>query len=125
MRHHKFKKLIIAIIFLHSFGSAKSQAGLCPPNLDFEFGDFSNWICRTGTVSVSGGLNRINWTGMGQVPGRHTIISAATGGTDPYGGFPELCPNGSGFSMKLGNNGTGAQAEGISYTFTIPATSTN
>ncbi len=31
------------------------------------------------------------------------------------------CLNGSGKSIKLGNDGIGAQAEGVSYTFTIPA----
>jgi gliding motility-associated-like protein len=41
---------------------------------------------------------------------------------DPYGGFPVLCPNGSGHSIKLGNSTGGGQAEGISYEFTIPAT---
>ena len=44
-----------------------------------------------------------------------------TGVTDFYGGFPVLCPNGSGHSVKLGNNQGGAQADGLSYEFTIPA----
>jgi gliding motility-associated-like protein len=54
------------------------------------------------------------------VAGRHTIISSLTGGIDPYGNFSQLCPNGSAYSVKLGNTSTGAQAEGISYTYTIP-----
>lgn len=54
-------------------------------------------------------------------PGRHEIISASTTiQKDPYGNFPTLCPYGGDYSMKLGNDGTGAEAEGISYTFTIP-----
>jgi gliding motility-associated-like protein len=58
----------------------------------------------------------------------HTIIPSATAGLDPYGGFPKNCPNGSGFSVKLGNEtattngGIGKEASGISYTYTIPAT---
>jgi hypothetical protein len=40
---------------------------------------------------------------------------------DEFGGFPVNCPNGSGHSIKLGNNRGGGQAEGISYEFTIPA----
>jgi gliding motility-associated-like protein len=42
-------------------------------------------------------------------------------GLDPYGGFPVNCPNGSGHSIKLGNDLGGGEAEGISYEFTIPA----
>jgi gliding motility-associated-like protein len=43
-------------------------------------------------------------------------------GVDEYGDFPRNCPNGSGHSIKLGNNTAGTEAEGISYDFTIPAT---
>jgi len=43
------------------------------------------------------------------------------GGIDPYGGFPVNCPNGSGHSIRLGNNSAGREAEGVSYDFTIPA----
>jgi len=42
-------------------------------------------------------------------------------GLDPYGGFPINCPNGSGNSIRLGNNSAGTEAEGVSYEFTIPA----
>ncbi len=42
-------------------------------------------------------------------------------GLDEYGGFPKNCPNGSGYSIKLGNNEAGTQAEGVSYDFVIPA----
>jgi gliding motility-associated-like protein len=50
------------------------------------------------------------------------MMSAFPGdGVDPYGGFPVNCPNGSGHSIKLGNTTGGAEAEGISYEFTIPA----
>ncbi|MEP7237203.1 MAG: PKD domain-containing protein [Ferruginibacter sp.] len=41
-------------------------------------------------------------------------------GNDPYGLFSRNCPNGSGHSIQLGNNTGGHEAEGISYTFTIP-----
>ena len=94
---------------------------ICPPNLDFESGDFSNWDCRTGNCQVVGGLNVVNWTGTGPTPNRHEIIPGSSGAIDPYGLFPVVCPNGSGYSVKLGNNQTGAQAEGLFYTYTIPA----
>lgn len=112
------------IVFIMSFGVAKGQVGLCPSNLDFELGNFTGWDCRWGTVGVVGGINTVSLPNIGQVPGRHTLISAATGGTDPYGGFPLSCPNGSSYSLMLGNAGGGHQAESISYTYTIPASLT-
>jgi hypothetical protein len=35
--------------------------------------------------------------------------------------FPVLAPNGSNFSVRLGNEGTGNQAEGLSYLINVPA----
>ncbi len=105
-----------------SFTAANAQIGLCPSNLDFEGGDFSGWECRYGSATNPLGSPLPN---IGVQAGRHTIITAATAGIDPYGFFPEMCPNGSGFGVKLGNHQTGTQAESISYTYTIPATLTN
>jgi gliding motility-associated-like protein len=118
-------RLFVTLIFTAwLFVKADAQAGICPDNLDFERGDFTNWFCQTGDVIVSGGVNKIIWTGAGQVNNRHTIIPAATAGRDTYGRFARNCPNGSGFSVQLGNNSGGHQAESISYTYTIPATAT-
>jgi len=117
----KFKVIFWITVLIFPFGQVKSQAGLCPPNLDFEMGNFTNWECQAGIVDPSGTLIM---TPTPPLPFRHTIISSATAGRDPYGNFPELCPNGSGFSVKLGNNSGGHQAEGVSYTYTIPSTLT-
>lgn len=96
--------------------TARAQSGLCPPNLDFEMGDFTNWVCRTGSV-----LNgNVVWTRTGQVNNRHTIISRATAGVDPWAGFSQIAPNGSGYSVRLGNDITGGEMESISYTYSIP-----
>jgi gliding motility-associated-like protein len=99
----------------------------CPPNIDFEQGNFTGWQCWIGNVSVSGGKNTINWVPNTPVPPvqtaptRHLMLRTNPGdGLDPYGFFPKNCPNGSGNSIKLGNDGVGSQAEGVSYTFTIP-----
>ncbi len=127
-----FKHLLVLIFSISAFARAGAQPGFCPPNMDFEMGDFTNWVCRAGGVAVNAGLNTITWTSTGPpVFDRHTIITAATAGTDLYGGFPELCPNGSGYSAKLGNataslnGGVGREASGVSYTYTIPAAVTN
>src|SRR5437867_12042044 len=114
---NKFPKYILSLLLtvvVTSQGMGQG-GGLCPDNLDFEFGDFTNWNARTGTVSVVGGVNTINWTGNVPVAGRHTIISPLTSTPDPYGFFPTMCPNGSNYCVKLGNAMTGSQAEGLDY----------
>ncbi|MFN8289035.1 MAG: gliding motility-associated C-terminal domain-containing protein [Chitinophagaceae bacterium] len=111
-----FVKLLLLLSFTGLCTITKAQNGLCPSNLDFEQGDFSGWECRTGSAGAYPLPN------VGYVPGRHTIINAAAGGTDPYGLFPQMCPSGNNYCVKLGNSATGAQAESISYTYTIPST---
>lgn len=121
MKKIYFVKFFFGFAAFLSGNIALSQSGLCPDNLDFEQGDFSGWECRYGSATTPLYLQLPN---IGIQPGRHTIITAATAGFDPFGFFPELCPNGSGFSVKLGNHQTQTQAESISYTYTIPATLT-
>lgn len=54
---------------------------------------------------------------------RFEIISASSSPTrDPWGNFPVLCPNGSGYSIRIGNQGTGTTADRVTYRFTIPPT---
>lgn len=95
----------------------------CPSNIDFETGTFDGWNCYIGSTANVGGQNAITlYPSGGAVDNRHTMYSAFPGGgIDPYGGFPVNCPNGSGHSIRLGNNRAGTEAEGISYEFTIPA----
>ncbi len=95
----------------------------CPPNIDFEQGDFSHWDCFTGTTSLDlNGKNVISLLPTGPVPGRHELIKGdSINAKDHYGNFPILCPYGSKYSVKLGNDQVGKEAEGLSYTFTAPA----
>lgn len=93
----------------------------CPPNIDFESGSFDGWTCYTGYTAAVNNANEINLSVSGPVPGRHTMYTANSGLVDPYGGFSVNCPNGSGHSIRLGNDQGGGEAEGISYEFTIPA----
>jgi hypothetical protein len=73
---------------------------------------FSGWTCYTGnTVALGNSTNAINlFPSGGPVPNYHTMYSAANdaGTLDFYGGFPVMCPNGSGYSVKLGNTMGGA-----------------
>ncbi len=88
----------------------------CPPNIGFEAGTFDGWICSAGNISSSGD---INVGGNYAINNRHTLISDAAG-VDTFGHFPILCPNGSKYSVRLGNAINGAQAERLSYQFTVP-----
>ncbi|MBI5857493.1 MAG: gliding motility-associated C-terminal domain-containing protein [Sphingobacteriales bacterium] len=110
------------IFFLHGCYFLKAQN--CPANIDFEAGNFNGWTCHTGSVAAVGSDNVISlFASGGPVYDQHTMFSAASdaGARDYYGDFPVLCPNGSRYSVKLGNTSGGAQAEGLSYEFTIPA----
>lgn len=124
MRKGLLQYFSIVIVGIVIFNTAQAQAGLCPYNLDFEQGDFMGWECRIGSVFINArGLNDTSWQpGINPIPGRHTMISAASAGTDFYGGFSEMCPNGSQYCVKLGNTTVGSpKAEMISYTYSIPA----
>jgi gliding motility-associated-like protein len=112
--------LLVHLVFAMSQSPLLAQ---CPPNIDFEDGTFNGWTCYIGAVAAVGDENVISiYPSGGPMPGRHTIFPSATSaGIDPYGGFPINCPNGSGYSIRLGNDMGGGEAEGISYEFTIPA----
>ena len=114
--------LALFITFVMSCGINTSSFSQCPVNIDFEQGNFNGWTCYTGNVQYINNQNKITLFPVpGPVAGRHEMLSAIPGnGVDPYGLFPQNCPNGSSHSIKLGNNSGGAQAEGVSYTFTIP-----
>jgi len=91
----------------------------CPVNIDFELGTFQNWQCYIGNVNDINNVNVINVTPSAPTTNRHVIVPKGTQ-TDPYGGFSISPPDGSAYCVKLGNDGTGAQAEQMSYTFTVP-----
>ena len=115
-------KSVTLFLALIAFTNVDLFGQSCPPNIDFEKGDFSNWECFVGYTYADSGKNYIKLDPSLPTPGRHEIISASSGAAlDAYGGFPKLCPYGGSYSVKLGNEGTGAQAEGLSYTFTVPS----
>lgn len=94
----------------------------CPPNIDFESGTFDGWTSYTGFTAAVNNSNEINLSVSAPALGdRHTMYTSNSGLKDLYGGFSVNCPNGSGHSIRLGNDRGGGEAEGISYEFTIPA----
>ncbi len=107
-------------VLLFTFTTANSQynAGNCPNNIDFEFGNFSNWQTYTGNASA---LNSM--TLVPPDPLKHVIFNRAQHSSllDPYGGFPVMSPTGSNYSVRLGNSGAGAEAERLRYLINVPA----
>lgn len=115
-----FKRFLLPVILL--LGTFTAPAQQCPQNIGFEEGTFNHWTCYAG--HDYDGVPEMSVTAP--LPGRHSIIiNRSPQGRDPYGNFPANCPNGSGYSIQLGNDNTGAEAEGISYTYTIPADQQN
>ena len=115
------KRIVLFCILCMAAFVQQAAAQSCPPNLDFENGDFTNWDCFIGSTKGVSGQNVIELTASPPTAGRHEIISASSGNQlDRYGKFPMLCPYGGNYSVKLGNNNTGSGAEGLSYTFTVP-----
>jgi hypothetical protein len=86
-------------------------------NVDFSLGNFTNWQASTGNCCPIV-VNPSAVTGN-----RHVITSGPA--TDPRtcNQVPVVCPWGGPFSARLGNWQRGAQAEGLSYTFTPTITS--
>ncbi|HVF95767.1 MAG TPA: T9SS type B sorting domain-containing protein [Flavisolibacter sp.] len=119
----QFVKGWCSLFFIIIYLAAPAQPVFCPPNIDFKLGSFSNWECRSGAVAATGGVNSVFWYSSGQVNDRHQLIPPTSTDTDPYGGFPQRCPNTDSYTAKLGNDNTGHEAEGLFYTFTIPASS--
>jgi gliding motility-associated-like protein len=112
----RFVNLLI-LFFLCAIVNTYAQSSYCPPvNIGFEDGTFNNWECDTGSISKAVVITVIPCP---PVYNRHTIVSGT--GTDEFGHFPQLCPYGGKYSIQLGNKEVGAQAERVSYNFTVPA----
>lgn len=112
-------KLTTLWLLSNFFGISFLFAQSCPENIGFENGDFNKWQTFIGSVANVNGNNVITVIAKAQTKDRHTIMSSKTA-NDLYGKFPVLAPNNSGHSVKLGNDGTGGQAERISYLITVP-----
>lgn len=121
-RHYRrsFTVTAIMLLLICCFALYPSRSfAQCPPNIGFETGTFDKWICYGGTIDS---LGTIHVSETVPLSGRHTIlINSLPQVKDRFGGFPVNCPNGSGHSVMLGNEQTGAGAERISYTLTVPA----
>ncbi len=91
-------------------------AGPCI-NADFELGDLTGWVRSCG---FHPGYNPL---GCCPNPNGQQAIMSGTG-NDPYGGFPLVYPGGS-YSLRLGNDQTGGQADRIEQTFLVSPSNAN
>lgn len=116
-------KTLTLIAALFCITAIKTFSQSCPPNIDFEKGDFSHWHCTAGHVSAVN--KQYNWGLHDTVPlnNKHTILAAKdnAGVKDKYGHFPVVCPYGGNYSAKLGDETAGGQSEGLYYAFKVPA----
>lgn len=107
-----------------SKNSYPSVSTSCNVNdIGVELGNFGSWQGQTSTWNTSGGCTLLPWTPV-PLPqaGRITLVPTPT--ADPCAdasGFPILLPSPSGgaYSVKLGNNLTGAESERIIHQFTV------
>ncbi len=113
----QYQWLIVLFLLLMATGTG-AQVN-CPPNIGFESGNFDHWQTYVGRIYPDGKLT-LGVSAPKQL--RHKIIKNTNQGeVDFYGNFPVTSPNGSGYSIRLGNDSSEAQTESVSYTFQIPA----
>jgi gliding motility-associated-like protein len=91
-------------------------AGSCI-NIDFENGSLNGWLPSSGFHPL------FNPLGCCPNAGGQQLITQV-GATDPAGGFPMVAPGGS-FSLRLGDNQIGGEADRIEQTFSVSAANAN
>jgi len=107
-----FKLLFTILIFAGTGAYAQ-----CPENIGFEDGTFKNWQTYAGqrTMAISVPIEASQ-----PVYPREVIMKASDEALDPYGHFPTVSPNGSGYAVRLGDNETQGKIDQLTYTFTVP-----
>ena len=91
-------------------------AGPCV-NIDFEGGNLNGWTSTSGFHPI--------FNPLGCCPNPGGIQNVMTGpGVDPAGGFPIVAAGGN-FSLKLGDNVTGGQADRVAQTFMVSPANAN
>lgn len=113
-----FRRAAFLYFFASTFFLPSQTQAQCPVNIGFESGTFDNWQCVAGTVDLYGVPTALP---TAPLPLRHKIYPKSSKELDRFGGFPVVCPNGSNYSIRLGNDSVGSEVDGVSYTFTVPA----
>ena len=116
------RRLLTGFVLLSVWCGLHAQC----PNLDFSCHNFTNWKCYISNSGYSNGktcYDSLKWTLCQQaVDGRHTIMSdiydvdwATCNGDTARNELLPLVPDGFRYSARIGNNGTGSNAESIRY----------
>jgi len=100
------------LLLLCNFSEISAQP-LSQPNIDFEYGDTSEWNFFVGHCCPL-----VLDTSTAARVMRHEIVAT---GTDPYGSFPVVSAEGGHYALKLGNNNVGREAERAQYIVHVPA----
>lgn len=111
--------LLYKIFFVLMLFSCTTVFAQLPDNIGFEKGNFDGWECSSGKRKSA---FVFDIDAVGPLNGRHTIKGPANKNElDVFGHFPVLCPNGSGYSLKLGNDLLSKNVTRISRTISVPA----
>ncbi len=108
--------LIITLLILGSNFIARGQASICPPNVDLELGNLSNWHFLNGLVA-DGPVYTLAPTAP--VVGREELTPTGPV-SDGWGGFPTVAPGGGLHSVKLGSDIVPNYAQRAIYYINIP-----
>ena len=110
MNLKKCIRLIILLFSVHGYSQSSC------PNSDFESGTLSGWQGQTGSCCP------IVTSPSGIINGRHTIMSGT--GTDPNTcNVVSVVSPGGLYSARVGNDGSGAEAETLSYRISVTPSS--
>ena len=111
---------------LHSFFTAilillciSVNAQSLKQNIDFEDGNLNYWDGATG-VCCGGGINI-----PGIVTGRHTVVSGSGTDINTLDSITVVAPTGKLFSVRLGNDNVGSEAELIKRSFKVTQKNAN
>ena len=119
---------------------AQRITATCPPNIDFEFGNFRRWESNTGRVRVGPGPSNLitydqtAWLQDANFPQRQELMDRnASPAVDYWGKFPVNPPfGGNRYAMRLGSDRNdptsrdslpNALADAIRYVVDVPAQS--
>lgn len=130
MKPYLFK---LTFLLLCCATQAFAQSTTCEPNLDWELGNFSHWkfyqvwpksmIPGTSTAYICDTLEVFPPTATGISPRTGTLdrMNVTSGsGTDAYGGFPIVFPDGGSYSFMLGKEMIGHYGDMASYNVHVP-----
>lgn len=112
--------LLCKIFFILLLFASNSLYAQLPSNIGFENGNLNGWEKSIGKRSLLGGDIMEPSTDV-PYPDRFVVYDASSKYVvDEYGDFPVLCPNGSKYSIKLGNKIASGKMQRVTYTFDIP-----